>query len=230
MDSLEIIEAFGKTCQDIGAIPIEGIGGDLRWAIKAILPKVFQPSQKAGSEELVAFGVQLSNSDYGMGALSVRVFMQRVICTNYATLDEALRQVHLGKRLNDDMQYSAQTLAYDTKTVIGALQDIVRGVLAPARINETVTNIGRALEERIDPKQAWQELPKHGLLQNDIQRIQEVFRDGGVEQLPPGTTRARLANAISWFAKTEAPERRLELEQVAGEYILSGGRKSKVAA
>ncbi len=221
MESGPIIDAFAKACHDIGAVPVEGVGGDLRWAVKAILPMVFQPSKKQGTEELIAFGVQLSNSDFGKGALHVNAFMTRVICTNYATLEQVLRQAHLGKRLTDDMEFSEKTYKLDTQTQISAINDVVKGVLAPAKVNALVGRIGEALEERIDPKNAWQELPKMGLLKGEIDKVKELFIDGDVEVLPRGTTKARLANAISWFAKSAATaERRLELEEVAGEILL----------
>lgn len=228
MDSGPIIDAFAKACKDIGAQPVEGIGGDLRWAIKAILPMVFQPSKKAGTEELIAFGIQLSNSDFGKGTLSLNAFMTRVICTNYLTLEQVLRQAHLGKRLSDDIEFSKETYDADTKTQVLAVRDMVKGLLAPAKVNALVGRIGTALEERIDPKNAWQELPKLGLLKGEIDKVKELFVDGDVEVLPRGNTMARLANAVSWFAKT-APtaERRLELEEVAGELLLP---KVKVAA
>lgn len=228
MESGPIIEAFAKACADIGAQPVEGVGGDLRWAIKAILPMVFQPSKKQGTEELIAFGIQLSNSDFGKGTLSLNAFMTRVICTNYATLEQVLRQAHLGARLSDDMEYSDKTYKLDTQTQVSAINDLVHGVLAPDKVNALVGRIGEALEERIDPKNAWAELPKMGLLKGEVDKVKELFIDGDVEVLPRGTTKARLANAVSWFAKS-APtaERRLELEEIAGELLLP---KIKAAA
>lgn len=231
MDSVPIIEAFAKTCHEIGAVPIEGIGGDLRWAVKAILPMVFQPSKKAGTEEVIAFYAQLANSDFGNGALSLRIGMLRIVCTNYATLDEALRQVHLGKRLDENIEFSQETYNLDTKTMVSAVKDLVKSVLGPGKINETVGLIGKALEERIDVKQAWQELPKLGMLKGEVEKVQEIFLNGGVEELPIGTTRARMANAISWFAKSaETPERRMELEITAGEYMIESKKRKKEAA
>jgi hypothetical protein len=48
--------------------------------------------------------------------------------------------------------------------------------------------------------------------------------------LPRGTTQARLSNAVSWFAKSAAtPERRLELEEIAGQLLLAPP-KEKIAA
>lgn len=220
MDSGPIIDAFAKACLEIGAVPVEGVGGDLRWAIKAILPMVFQPSKKQGTEELIAFGIQLSNSDYGKGALSLRAFMTRIICTNYATMEEVFRERHLGSRLTDNIEYSRETLLADTKVQVLSIRDQVRDTLAPPKVNELVGRIGKTLEARIDPKEAWKDLTTHGLLKGEVAAVKELFNDAGVEQLPPGTTTARLSNAVSWFAKSAAtPERRLELENVAGALL-----------
>lgn len=219
MDSGPIIESFAKACKDIGAVPIEGVGGDLRWALKAILPMVFQPASKKGSEEIVAFGLQLSNSDFGCGVLGLNAFVTRIICTNYLTMEQAMRQVHLGKRLSDDLEYSDETYKLDTKTQVSAVRDMVHGLLSPDKVNSLVKRIGEALDQRIDPKEAWAELPKMGLLKGEVEKVKELFNDAGVEQLPPGTSPARLSNAISWFAKSALPERRLELEALAGQLL-----------
>jgi hypothetical protein len=231
MDSRPIIEAFAGECQAIGAVPVEGIAGDLRWSLRAILPMVFQPSKKVGSEEFMAFGLALANSDFGVGALSLRIFALRVVCTNYAQLEESLRQVHLGKRLSDNIEFSEETYQLDTRTQVSAVKDLVRGSLSPAKVNETVALIGKALEERIDPKKAWEELPKQGLLKGEVEKVKEIFNDGGVEMLPAGTTVARLSNAIGWFAKQPdiLPERRLELETIAGQILIPKRKKKDEA-
>ena len=230
MDSRPIIEAFAAECQAVGAVPVEGVGGDLRWSLRAILPMVFQPSTKPGSEEYIAFGLALTNSDFGVGALSLRLFMLRVWCSNMSLLDECLRQVHLGKRLADNIEFSAETYELDTRTQVSAVKDLIQGSLAPAKINESVALIGKALEERISPKNAWAELPKQGLLKGEVAKVREIFNDGGVEMLPPGTTTARLSNAISWFAKQpeQSPERRIELEAVAGKLLMGMPANVKV--
>lgn len=228
MDSGPIIEAFAQACEGIGAVPVEGVGGDLRWAVKAILPMVFQPAKKKGSEELIAFGVQLANSDFGKGTLSLNAFMTRVICTNYATLEQVLREVHLGKRLSDDLEFSKETYAADTKTQVLAVRDMVSQVLAPDKVNALVGRIGDALDARLDMKSAWAELPKLGLLKGEVDQVKELFNDAGVEMLPIGHSPARLSNAVSWFAKSAAtPERRLELEQIAGDLLFAKSLEKK---
>lgn len=231
MDSGPIIDAFAKACNEVGAVPVEGVGGDLRWAVKAILPLVFQPAAKRGMEEVLAFGIQLSNSDYGKGALGLNAFCTRLVCTNTATLEQVMREVHLGKRLTDDIDFSEKTRKADTQLQVLQIGDIVKQILAPEKINALVGRIGEALEKRIDPKEAWQALPGMGLLKGEIDQVKALFIDGDVEVLPRGTTQARLSNAVSWFAKSAAtPERRLELEEIAGELLLPKEKKAKVAA
>jgi hypothetical protein len=151
-----------------------------------------------------------------------------------AQMEECLRQVHLGKRLSDNIEFSEETYRLDTATQVSAVKDLVRGNLSPAKVNETVALIGKALEEKIDPKTMWAELPKQGLLKGEVEKVKEVFNDGGVEMLPPGTTVARLSNAISWFARQPdvVPERRLELEIIAGQVLMQKrkGREEAAAA
>lgn len=221
LDSAPIIDAFAGACHKVGAVPIEGVGGDLRWAVKAILPQVYQPSTKHGTEEAIAFGIQLSNSDYGHGALGLNMFAMRIACTNYATMEQVMRQVHLGKRLDDNIEFSAETYKADTRTQVLAVRDMVHAMLDAPRINALVTRIGQALEQRIDVKKAWLELPKLGLQKSEIEQVKALFVDGDIEQLPRGVTIGRLSNAVSWFAKSAAtPERRLALEQMAGTLLL----------
>ena len=145
-------------------------------------------------------------------------------------LEQVMRQVHLGKRLSDDITYSEETYKLDTDTQVSAVQDMVKQILAPDKVNTLVARIGEALEARIDVKQAWQELPKMGLLKGEVDKVKELFMDGDVEMLPSGMTQARLSNAVSWFAKSATTaERRLELEEIAGQLLLAPP-KEKIAA
>jgi hypothetical protein len=123
LDSRPIIDAFCQAAGQVGALPIEGHALDTKVAIKAILPRVFEPVPN----EVMAFGAMLSNSDYGNGALSLRVFMLRLWCTNYAITDEALRQVHLGGQLPDDVSFSERTLNLDTARSASMIRDLMGG-------------------------------------------------------------------------------------------------------
>lgn len=223
MDSRPIIEAFALAAKEAGAVPVEGIGGELRFALKVLQPRVYTIGHKKGMEEIVTFGAQLANSDFGCGALSLSFFLLRVWCTNTATREDALRKVHLGKRLGDDIVYSNETYEADTKAMTLAVRDHVAGLLAAPRVAESLAIIEKAMDETIEPKKFFErdgELSKLKLSKSEIERAREAFNNGGVEQLPPGNTLYRMSNALSWIAQTaETAERRLELERTAGALL-----------
>ena len=216
LDARPIIEAFASSCQKVGAIPVEGVGGDLRLSIRALLPMVFK-----SASEVFAFGISIGTSDFGAGALSVEGFLMRLACLNGMTMQEELRKIHIGGRIDQDMQLSQKTYNLDAKAMASAVTDIVQKVLAPERVNGTLDLIGKAATEKIDPATSFRALAKKGLLKRELEAAEDVYRSGGVEQLPPGDTTYRMANALSWIAKTaETPERRMELEAMAGEIVL----------
>ncbi len=218
MDSRPILEAFAEAVQKLGAIPIEGIGGDLRFAVKALLPQVHTVG-KRGGEEVFAFGVSLANSDVGCGALSLQFFLWRIWCSNTATREDSLRRVHLGKRLTDDITYSDETYQSDTKTMALAVRDNVQNVLAAPKIEEALAAIEKALDTTIEPKKFWErggELEKLKLSKAEIEAAREQYNNGDVEVLPRGNNVARMSQTIAWLAQTvPSAERRLELERTA---------------
>lgn len=220
MDSRPILEAFAKEAGAVGAIPIEGIGGDLRFSIKALIPDIHVVGKsRPGNEEVFAFGASLSNSDVGCGALSLQFFLWRIWCSNTATREDSLRKVHLGKRLADDITYSEETYQMDTKTMTLAIRDHVRAVLAPPKIEEALAGIEKALETTVEPKKFFDrggELEKLRLSKTEIEATRECFNNGDVTILPRGTSVARMSQAVAWLAQSATPERRLELERVAG--------------
>ena len=224
LDSRPIIDMFAKACGEIGAVPIEGIDGDLRFALKAVLPKVhIIGADTHGSEEAVALGIQLSNSDFGCGALSLAVFWVRCFCTNTATREDLLRKRHLGKRLDDDMIYAQETYEADTKAMTLALRDNVRGALGPAAVEKMLATADKALALSIDPKKFFErggELEKLKLTKGEIEKARENYMNAGIQILPRGDSVYRMSNTLSWIAQSaDTAERRLELERVAGQIL-----------
>lgn len=212
MDSREIIDGFAKACAVVGALPVEGYRTDVKLAIKAILPVVYEPVPN----EVMAFGVILENSDFGAGALSLRVFCLRLWCSNFAITDESLRAVHLGARLADDIAWSNETHSLDSARMASAISDVVKTQLAPDRIEGLQNVIRRADAEQVDARQVGTLLKKY-LHKGEVDRAVEAFNGPDVELLPAGATMWRASNAISWLAgQTTDTDRKLELMKAAG--------------
>jgi hypothetical protein len=223
LDSRPLVEAFATACQTVGAVPVQGHATESKVAIKAMLPTIFEPV----ANEVMAFGLCWENSDYGHGPHSLRVFCLRLWCTNYAIADECFRQVHLGKRLADDVHYSRRTYELDTKTVASAVQDVVSETLSPQRLATYCDAIRAAATEVIDVKAAVARM--RTLSKSESEAVITACDSDDIRMLPAGQTRWRLSNAISWVAGTvEHDERKLEMQKLAGAVLPAFGTDRRV--
>ena len=220
MDSRPILESFLLGVQQYDAVPVDGFALETKVAVKVVLPHVFEPVD----HEVMIFGAAFENSDFGNGAISVRSFVERLWCTNRAISTEDLRKIHLGARLGEDLQLSQRTYDLDTATMASAVQDIVQYTLAPPNVNKYLDTIRQANEQKIEPRQVMAFLKKN-LRKAEAENVIEAFNSPDVEMLPPGNSKWRLSNAISWIAnsKIEDEERKLEVMKVAGA-VLEGGK------
>lgn len=217
IDSRPVIEAFMGACQEYGAVLLDGIATDTRVAVKAMLPMVFEPVPN----EVTCFGMQFENSDFGVGALYCRPFMWRLWCTNRATLEDAIAQIHLGKRMTNLEVFSEETIRLDLETHISAVKDVTRRYLSPEKIAEMCATIKTADENEVEWKDVNRNLLNH-LTKEEQKEAQEMFESDKVEieTLPQAKSEWRLSNIFSYLAgKSEDADRKMELERVAGRII-----------
>lgn len=215
LDSRPIIEAFATAVQRKGAMPYDGYVTDTKLAIQAIMPEVYEPVPG----ELVAYGLSLENSDFGNGALSVRAYLLRIWCSNLAITQEEMRQVHLGKRLDDSVLYSNRTYELDAKTTVSALRDVIDGQLNADSLKRRMEAIRHANEQTVEPQQA-KDIFRKLLQKGESEAATQAFESPDTYNLPAGHTNWRLSNAISWIAgQTKDAERKLDLMKIAGEVL-----------
>lgn len=215
LDSRPLFETFAGTCQELGAVPVEGTVSDVRVAMKALLPVVFEPI----TGEALCLGVEWGNSDFGAARHSVRAFIYRLWCLNGATMEDSLSQVHLGGRLAEDILFSQKTYELDTQTSVSALKDIVKNVLSEDKVRAQLEGIKTAHEKKVDWKKLRTTLAKK-LLASEIKAVEQSYKSPDVVMLPEGENMWRVSNAISWIAgSTEDADRKLELQRLAGEVI-----------
>lgn len=216
LDSRPLMDAFIGAIRKFGARPIDGFALTTKTKLRAILPYVFEPVPG----EIMAFGAELSDSDYGDGKLAFSAFMRRLWCTNDAVTEDVLAQVHLGRRLDERIEFSQQTLELDTRTMASAIDDVAGGVLSPDGINRQLNIIRKAAEEKVEPA-AMNTWIKKNLTKDEGLKAATKFNSPDVEMLPKGNTAWRFSNAISWLAnETEDETRKLALQDLAGGLIL----------
>jgi hypothetical protein len=165
--------------------------------------------------------LSLENSDFGNGALSVRAYLLRIWCSNLAITQGEVQQVHLGRRLDDSMLYSQRTYELDAEMTVSALKDVIDGQLSAEALRKRMDAVREAHKQAVDIGSARDFLRK-ALLKTEAEAVVEAYNSPDTENLPAGSSKWRLSNAISWIAgKTEESERKLELMKLAGEVLPS---------
>lgn len=216
LDCRPLAETLAEESQKLGAVPIEGTVSDTRIAMKVLLPSIYEPVPG----EVIAFGLEWGNSDFGAALHSVRAFMLRVWCLNGATMENTLGQVHLGRQMGDEIELSQRTYELDTRASISALRDVVRGTLAPKKVEQLCAGIQLAQENQVEWKSVRTALGKK-LLKGELEAARKAFESDDVYNLPAGNSMWRVSNAISWLAgqKDVEADRKLELQRLAGQLV-----------
>lgn len=227
LDSRPLLDSFVGSCSELGLVPLQGWALDTKVKMRALLPRVFEPLDN----EVLAFGLEWSNSDFGDGGHTVKLYTLRIWCTNLAVGEEVLRQVHLGKRLDDNITYSRQTLEADTKANTLALRDVVHHAIGPERVEAMLESVRQASSDEIKGRDVIvNRLKRLNLDKATTEKVADAFESPDVVNLPPGNTTYRLSNALSWVAqfKDLSPEKRLDLEQAAGQLLPKVGTAARV--
>lgn len=224
LDNRPLVDALASAAQRIGAVPYAGTSTDVRVAMKIIVPKVY-----IAGGDVIAFGLEWANSDFGASRNVLRAFILRLLCLNGAKTEDALTQVHLGRALSDDLQLSARTVELDTKTTISAMGDVVSNILLPEKIEARIAQVDAAAAQGATHAQLRTMLGKR-VSKGEAERIVDAFKSNDVVNLPAGDTMWRASNAVSWIAgqKDVDSERALDLERLAGEFI-NGRRDAELA-
>jgi hypothetical protein len=211
LDDRPLVEALVEEAQALGAIPIDGVATETRTAIKVILPTIEEPVPG----EFLVYGGEHSNSNYGNGTHSFRLFGLRVACLNGMTRENLFKQIHLGGKLSDDIVFSQKTYELDTAASVSALRDIVRHGLGPAGRQSLTEKIQAANAQQFSKAKllaAVKNVPKA-----QQKTIVDAYESEDVINLPAGQTAWRASNAVSWVARhTKDAEAKLDLERVAG--------------
>lgn len=214
LDSRPLVDALATEAKAIGAVPADGVVSETRVAIKLLMPEIVEPLPG----EFLVYGGEWSNSDYGNGVHSFRAFALRVVCLNGMTRENLLRQVHLGAKLHDEIEFSERTYKLDTAASVSALRDIVRGALGPKGRERMTDAIRTANDKSMTATQV--QAAARGFGKEAQKAVVDAFESLDVVNLPPGNTAWRASNAFSWVARaTENSEQRLDLERAAGALV-----------
>lgn len=219
LNMVPIFTSFAGSVERYGATFWDGVCGDLRSYLEVVIPTIHEIETPNNGMVYVAFGAQISSSDYGRGSLEVRLFEVQGACANGMVRSSVMREIHLGKRMDENFAFSERTYQLDTETVKSAIGDIVDTVFSTEGITEAIDLIkGASAKVLPDIHDTVEELPKLGLTKEEAEAVEALLMRSSPDDGVQGElTVWKVQNAITALARDAEPVRMRELQLAAGK-------------
>ena len=167
--------------------------------------------------DVVQAGVIISNSETGLGSVTIQPLIYRLVCSNGMVVNEAgTRRAHIGRVNTTDVNfalYSQQTLDAEDRTFVLKIQDTVRAAVDEARFSTVLERMRESKQAQLNT----QDLPglvklagsSFGILEEEGRGVlQHLIEDGDF-------TLYGLANAVTRFSQdVESYDRATKLEEI----------------
>jgi hypothetical protein len=125
-----------------------------RLYIKAVSSDVQLPvpgSRRVG--DLVETGVVISNSEVGLGSVSILPFANFLVCTNGMVRNkEGLRAAHVGRRIDTGIEglLSDQTKRLQDAAVLSKVRDVIQSCFDRANFEAFIAKLGETTQQPIE--------------------------------------------------------------------------------
>ena len=153
--------------------------------------------------DVVQAGVIISNSETGLGSVTIQPLIYRLVCSNGMVINDAkTRRNHVGRAATSEEDfsiYSSETLLADDHAFVLKIKDTVRAAISEARFAQVVSRMRESTEAMLDTKQ----LPAIVKLASSSFGITEDESNGVLEHLITGGDFSLygLANAVTRFSQ-----------------------------
>lgn len=225
LDTMQIAGSFIDTAIGKNCVISDAFTGEERSFIEVLYPHLVSVPTKNNGIVKVAFGMQFSTSDYGCGALDLKGFIIQGICFNGLTIETRIREIHLGRKLPEQIEFSLDTYKKDSEATASAVKDMTSNLLS----EETIYNYGKRIQDasstEVDITKEIKVLPKVGMLKGEIESLQEKLNNNKKEDgLQGESTLWRLCQGISSVARdSETETRKRELMDISGKLFMRVG-------
>jgi hypothetical protein len=170
----------------------------------------------------VRAGVEIRNSEVGLGAFVVRPLLFTLACLNGAVVEtEVQRRAHIGAALGGEdgnvwEWLSDEALAARSRATVLEMRDVVQAALSEAMFRRTLAQAQEAAGQRVAHPVAAVEwvADRYGLAEQETSDVLNAFLDAGDRSVWD------LSSAVTRIAQ-QAPtfDRSVELEHVGGRLL-----------
>ena len=152
---IDNIDIAGVTLPILGGLPDIRFEScqitESRMYIKAVNPRL---QAEVSPGDIVQAGVIISNSEVGLGSVSIQPLIYRLVCSNGMVVNEAAaRRNHVGRVTDSEENfsvYSQATLDAEDKAFVMKIQDTVRAAVEEARFSQIVGKMQEAKAAQMD--------------------------------------------------------------------------------
>jgi len=232
IDNYEIAQAVLPMITDMKGAVVESCElTDRRMYLKVVNERI---TTEVVPGDVVQSGLLISNSETGLGSVSVMPLIYRLVCKNgMIAADSGKRKYHSGHTNESDEGYEIyrnETIEADDKAFVMKLQDIVRATADTIQFERIVSKMKIATDAKITsndiPAVVELAAKTHGLFEKEGKGVLEHLIRGGDLSL------YGLANAVTRQAQeVESYDRSTELEMTAWSMLnMSRGEWSRLNA
>ena len=214
IDNMEIAETVLPIISRMEGAKVESCQiTDQKMYIKVVNPRITTEVRKG---DIVQAGIVISNSEVGMGSVSISPLIYRLVCSNGMIAAQQVRKTHVG-RLNDvdaDMSiFRDETIEADDKAFLMKVQDAVNAAVDQTVFEKIVQQMRDATEAKIEAAS----VPKVVELASKQFHISQFESEGVLGHLIGGGDLSLygMANAVTRYAQdVNSYDRSTELEQI----------------
>lgn len=186
--------------------------------IKTVFPRL---ESEVDVGDPVQWGLVISNSEVGCGALTISPMVFRLVCRNGAIMaDRSMKKFHLGGRHDGDPEtwnlLRDETRMANDRALWMTIQDMVAAILNPRCFEEVITRLRAAKNQAIEnPVSAVERIQKRfGLSNAENDNVLRHLAAGGDLSI------YGLSNALTRASQDIASyERATEMERMGGQVI-----------
>ena len=154
IDNFEIAQTVLPIIGDMPDAKVESCEvTDQRLYLKVVNPRL---TTEVVPGDIVQSGILITNSEVGLGSLTIQPLVYRLVCSNGMVINDAkTRKYHVGKgneALDDFTIYSNETLIADDKALQLKIRDTVKAVVDQARFEKVVDMMRKAKNAKISTK------------------------------------------------------------------------------
>ncbi|GHU53706.1 hypothetical protein FACS1894132_06620 [Clostridia bacterium] len=149
IDNAQIAEAVLPVISEMPDARVESCEvTDDRMYLKVVNPRLEAEVTKG---DVVQSGIVISNSEVGLGSVSVMPLIFRLVCTNgMIAADSGQRKYHIGRQNEEDWElFSDETLIADDRVLMMKLADTVRTAVDAAKFAVIVDRLRESTEAKI---------------------------------------------------------------------------------